>query len=239
MVKLRVEVHLPQFKGENRSCVNLNTTRRTKLIVSRQLESSRIEFLRISTNYWKNELTLRNFFMSLHEGKPSDWLDAGPEGAPEERADAHIRPPRPPPRPPKTPPRFPRPPQGDAPLTFPPEDTLWSKSRSPQALEEELTLEETGYAPVRRIPASRRPAHPVHTSKGVKGKGNGERYIKGDWMKGEPIVVRQHNEHRCWRQERNERTGEIMDVHICESCGWLSCTLHRSIKPPRGWIVIP
>jgi hypothetical protein len=233
MVKLRVEVHLPQFKGENRSCVNLSTTRRTKLIVSRQLESSRIEFLRISTNYWKNELTLRNFFMSLHEGKPSDWLDAGPEGAPEERADAHIPPPRPPPRP------LPRPPQGDAPLTFPPEDTLWSKSRSPQALEEELTLEETGYAPVRRIPASRRPAHPVHTSKGVKGKGNGERYIKGDWMKGEPIVVRQHNEHRCWRQERNERTGEIMDVHICESCGWLSCTLHRSIKPPRGWIVIP
>ena len=117
--------------------------------------------------------------------------------------------------------------------------TLWSKSRSPQALEEELTLEETGYAPVRRIPASRRPAHPVHTSKGVKGKGNGERYIKGDWMKGEPIVVRQHNEHCCWRQERNERTGEIMDVHICESCGWVSCTLHRSIKPPRGWIVIP
>jgi len=114
-----------------------------------------------------------------------------------------------------------------------------SGADAPLTQYEELTLEETGYAPVRRIPASRRPAHPVHTSKGVKGKGNGERYIKGDWMKGEPIVVRQHNEHRCWRQERNERTGEIMDVHICESCGWVSCTLHRSIKPPRGWVVIP
>ena len=26
MVKLRVEVHLPQFKGKNRSCENLSTT---------------------------------------------------------------------------------------------------------------------------------------------------------------------------------------------------------------------
>ena len=104
---------------------------------------------------------------------------------------------------------------------------------------EELTLEETGYAPVRRTPPSRRSPHPVYTSKGVKGcnkgkgngeeyikgKGNGEVYIKGDWMKGDHIVVRQHNERRCWRQERNEKSGEIKDVHIAQCCGYLTCSL--------------
>ena len=129
--------------------------------------------------------------MAFREGQPTDWLGAGPQSLPEEKADA--------------------------PLTH--------------TRKEELTLEETGYAPVRRIPASRSLPHPVYTSKGVKGcnkgKGNGEEYMKGDWMKGEPIVVRQHNERRCWRQERNERTGEIMDVHIAQCCGWLTCSLHR------------
>jgi hypothetical protein len=51
MVKLRVEVHLPQFKRKNRSCENLSTTRRTKLIVSTQLESSRFEFLESKKYY--------------------------------------------------------------------------------------------------------------------------------------------------------------------------------------------
>ena len=42
MVKLRVEVHLPQFKGKNRSCVKYTWC--TEVIVSTQLESSRFEF---------------------------------------------------------------------------------------------------------------------------------------------------------------------------------------------------
>ena len=97
--------------------------------------------------------------MAFCEGQPTGWLGAGPQGLPEERADA--------------------------PLTH--------------TRKEELTLEETGYAPVRRIPPSRTAPYPVYTSKGVKGwnkgvkgvkgvkgcnkgKGNGEEYIKGDWM---------------------------------------------------------
>jgi hypothetical protein len=42
MAKLRVEVHLPQFKGKNKSCVKYTWC--TEVIVSTQFESSRYEF---------------------------------------------------------------------------------------------------------------------------------------------------------------------------------------------------